>query len=232
MCGLAFLTAAARAQQSALPNAPSSSASAHAGQDAEGTHPAVASRREKFIFPGQTAPSLTGKDKFNMGLIHGISFYSATGWVLAAEYNQVLDGAPNYGTDTGAYGQRLGSAALRGYSEEVFGTSILAPLLHEDPRFYRMGPGHSVARRTWYAVTRTLVTRNDVGGATANWSLLGGNLTGAALTNAYYPARNRSAGQTFRTYAGSMGGATFGFVVDEFLPPKLLIRTIFGGRGR
>ena len=227
VCGMVLLTRGVWGQQS-LPDAPSSLASG----DGDGPDSREPSRRDKFIFPDQTAPRLSGMDKFNMGLIHGISFYSATGWVLAAEYGHVLNGAPNYGTDTGAYGQRLGSAALRGYSEEVLGTSVLAPLLHEDPRFYRMGPGHSVSRRGWYAITRTLVTRNDAGGRTLNLSLLGGNLTGAALTNAYYPARNRSAGQTFQTYAASMGGAAFGFVVDEFLPGKLLTRTIFGARGR
>ncbi len=230
--GLMWLAGAGSAQDLVLPEAPSSFSSSASIVDGETTRSTVASRREKFIFPGQTGPQLTARDKVTMGLIHGISFYSATGWVAAAGYVQVLNGAPNYGTNLGAYGQRLGSAALRGYSEEVLGTSVLASLLHQDPRFYKMGPGHSVLRRTRYAVTRTFVTRSDAGGATANWSLLGGNLLGSALTNAYYPVRNRNAGQTFRTYGGSIGGAAFGFLADEFLPPKLLIRTIFGARNR
>ncbi len=211
-----------------FPEAPSPASAGSSWQDApaESKRPITASNHAKFIFPGQTAPHLTATDKVNMGLIHGISLYSAAGWVVASEYVHLIDGAPNYGTNLGAYGQRLGAAALRGYSEEVLGTSILSPLLHEDPRFFRMGPRRGIAARTLYAVTRTVVTRDDNGGQTLNLSLLGGNLTGAALTNAYYPAANRSAGQTLRTFGGSMGGAAFGFVADEFLPDKLLSRTM------
>jgi len=180
----------------------------------------------KFIFPGQIAPHLTATDKVYMGVLHGVSLYSVVGWVVAAEYEQVTNGTPNYGTDTGAYGQRLGAAALRGYSEEVLGTSVLAPILHEDPRYYKMGNRHNVAVRTAYAVTRTIITRDDNGHLTPNFSLLGGNLAGATLTNAYYPEFNRGFNQTLKTFEGSMGGAAFSFFADEFLKEKILDRTM------
>ena len=186
----------------------------------------MASVRSKFIFPGQTAPQLSATDKVYMGLIHGISLYSAAGWVLAAEYEQVTNGTPNFGTNLGAYGQRLGAAALRGYSEEVLGTSVLAPLLHEDPRFYKMDQRRNVALRATYAVTRTIITRDDRGHFTPNFQLVGGNLAGAALTNAYYLAFNRGFNQTLKTFEGSMAGSAFGFFADEFLPDKLLTRTM------
>lgn len=228
VCVACLLAAPCLAQDETLPDAPSAVTGIGQEQGMVGTraHPVVASNHAKFIFPRQTAPPLSPVDKVNMGLIHGISLYSSIGWVVASEYEHLIEGAPNYGTDAGAYGQRLGSSALRGYTEEVLGTSVLAPLLHEDPRFYRMATGHGIVLRTAYAVTRTVVTRTDAGGHTLNLSLLGGNLAGAALTNAYYPAQNRGFAQTFRTYGGSMGGAAFGFVVDEFLPDKILSRTM------
>jgi hypothetical protein len=227
------LTAAADTT-AALPDAPSaslisSSSSEIASQPQEtssgfedGHRTTTATVRAKFIFPGQIAPHLTPTDKVYMGLIHGVSLYSAVGWVVAAEYEQVTNGTPNYGTDTGAYGQRLGAAALRGYSEEVLGTSVLAPILHEDPRYYKMGNRHNVAVRTAYAVTRTIITRDDNGHLTPNFSLVGGNLAGAALTNAYYPDFNRGFNQTLKTFEGSMGGAAFGFFANEFLKDKIL----------
>jgi len=220
-----------------LPDAPSANIASSSSSEAspleeaqssfeDGHRTTTATVQAKFIFPGQIAPHLTATDKVYMGVLHGVSLYSVVGWIVAAEYAQVTNGTPNYGTDTGAYGQRLGAAALRGYSEEMLGTSVLAPILHEDPRYYKMGNRHNVAVRTAYAVTRTIITRNDDGHLTPNFSLVCGNLAGATLTNAYYPDFNRGFNQTLKTFEGSMGGAAFSFFADEFLKEKILDRTM------
>ena len=67
----------------------------------------------------------------------------------AASYEQALNGSPNYGTDAGAYGQRVGAAAIRDASQTIFSDSIMAPILREDPRYYVMGksPKCSYPRR-------------------------------------------------------------------------------------
>lgn len=177
----------------------------------------VAPVTHKLILPEEIAPPLTARDKVRLGLIHGVSPFSVTGWVLAAGYEQVTDGTPNYGTDSGAYGQRLAAAAVRGYSESVIGTSILAPILHEDPRYYRVGSQHGYFYRTVYAATRPIISRSDDGHSRPNLSLIAGNLIGSALTNAYYPSRNRGFHQTMDTFEGSMGGAAFSFLLDEYV---------------
>jgi hypothetical protein len=92
----------------------------------------------------------------------------------------------------------------------------MATAFHEDPRFYRMGPGRTFATRLAYAVTRPLITRTDGGRDTANLALLSGTLAAAGLTNAYYPAENRGARQTFLTFGSSVGGTAFGDIVREF----------------
>jgi hypothetical protein len=144
------------------------------------------------------------------------------GWVISAGWSHLLDNSPNYGTDKGAFGERLGAAAIRGISEDFLSTSVMAPVFHEDPRYYRLGRrGHSLTQRAVYAATRVFITRSDSGRETANLSLLTGNLEAAALTNAYYPARNRTAGRTMLTYGTSLGGAALGFGVNEFLEDAL-----------
>lgn len=144
------------------------------------------------------------------------------GWFFSAGWSHLLDTSPNYGTDKGAFGQRLGAAALRNVSEDIFSTSIMAPVFHEDPRYYKLGRhGHTITQRAVYAATRVFITRSDSGRETPNWSLITGNLEAAALTNAYYPARNRTARRTMLTFGSSLGGAALGFGVSEFLDDAL-----------
>jgi hypothetical protein len=180
-----------------------------------------ASTTEKYILPGQLAPKLDVGDKIELGFIHGISLYSAAGWVVSSGYSHIVNTTPNYGTDSGAYGQRLGAAALRGYSDEVLRDSVMANVFHQDPRYYKMGPRHNVVVRTLYSTSRIFVTRGDDGSLQPNYSLIAGNAMGAALTNAYYPDVNRGFGQTMETFGTSMYGSAFSFFAAEFLSGAL-----------
>ena len=175
-----------------------------------------ASRRQRYPLPGQPAPVLTPGDKAVMGLQGAFSPYAAVGWISAAGYEQMTNSTPNYGTDRGAFGQRLGASAIRALSEDVLADSVLAPLFHEDPRYYRFGSSHKFFPRLIYAASRSFITRNDQGRTVPNFSQIGANLAGAALTNAYYPQVNRTAMQTFETFGGSLGGTALGDGIAEF----------------
>jgi hypothetical protein len=191
------------------------------GSSGSAQSPTQTSTTDKYILPGQEAPTLTTGDKVELGLIHGVSPFSITGWFVSAGFSHLIDSSPNYGVDKGAFGERLGAAALRGYSEEVFTDSVMAPVFHQDPRYYKLGPSHTIVRRTAYAVSRVLITRNDNGGTELNYSLLTGNLMAAALTNAYYPNVNRSFGQTATTFGTAMAGAAFSYFASEFVSGAL-----------
>jgi hypothetical protein len=189
---------------------------AGSGTASKAATPHEAGEFDKVIEPGDTAAKLTVFDKSLLGMRHSISAFSAAGWVLVAGYEQVTNGSPNYGQTGKGFAQRLGAAAARDFSEGVFSDAIVAPILHQDPRYYRMGPRHNVLKRFVYAGTRTIFTRTDGGVQTVNFSLLGGNVAGAALTQAYYPPINRGFGEVAKTFATSIGGAAFGFEFDEF----------------
>ena len=208
-----------------LPEAPeiSSSLDLHtawsidaAGEGGQRTAPAMAGRYDKYIAAGQTAPKLSASDKVVLGLRDAVSPFSALGWVSAASYEQIVNGSPNYGQTGKGYAQRLGAAAARDVSEGIFTDSILSPVLHEDPRYYRMGPSHNFVKRLFYAGTRPLITRTDGGRLTPNFALLGGELAGSALTPAYYPPLNRSFTEVTKTFGGSVGSTALGLVMTEF----------------
>jgi hypothetical protein len=171
---------------------------------------------QKVIEPGQRASQLTAGQKGWFGVRAAFSPYNILIWPAAAGYGQLLNGSPNFGTDRGAFGQRLGAAAIRDSTENIFSDSIMAPIFREDPRYYRLGSEHRMAVRALYAITRPLITRSDEGGATPNFALLSGTLAGASLTNAYYPQINRGAKQTFETFGGSIGGEAFSDFIREF----------------
>jgi hypothetical protein len=173
------------------------------------------------IAPDEMAQPMSAHDKIVGGLRHSVSLFSATGWLSSAGWAQLNNGIPNYGTDKGAFGQRLGTAAIHGTSNGIFSSSIFAPLFHEDPRYYIMGRGNNFFKRAIYATTRTIITRTDDGHATPNFALWAGNAAGAALTVTYFPAKNTTSKEVAKTFGTSLGGSTVGFFVREFIGDAL-----------
>lgn len=208
----------------AAANDSSSSADSHFGsppatQSARQTR--MASRLDKVVSPEQPAPTLSGRDKVLMGVKDSVTPFSIVSWFTAAGYSHLTNSSPNFGVNSGAFGERLGAAAIRGISGNILSNSIMANVFHEDPRYYQMGRSHSIGKRIVYAGTRVFLTRADSGKTTANLSLLFGTLASSILTNAYYPQRNHGVGQTMEIFAGSVGGSALGFGVTEFLGDAL-----------
>jgi hypothetical protein len=184
--------------------------------------PKHAAHLQMTIAPGEVADPMTVQEKVVGGLKDSVSLFSALGWITSAGWEQIWNDSPNYGTNAGAFGQRLGAATLRGVSEGIFSESFFAPVFHEDPRYYIMGAGHPFFKRLVYAGTRVLITRTDGGHTTPNFSLIAGNAAGAALTVTYYPAKNTTFSEVAQTFGGSLGGSALGFVVDEFIVDALV----------
>ena len=176
----------------------------------------------KYIEPNQRAQPLTGVgQKLLFGADQIISPYFLVAVVGSATYEQALNGSPNYGTNGGAYGQRLGAAAIRDASQSIFSDGLMPAAFHQDPRYYVRGKSHSAFARGTYAVSRVFVTRTDGGATAPNYSLFAGHAATAALENAYYPDINRNATETAKSYASSFAGAALSNVVREFFPDLL-----------
>jgi hypothetical protein len=200
------------------PALPDGASSAQAAPTATPRH---APHLQYVIRPGEVADPLTVHEKIVGGFKDSVSLFAAAGWLGSAGWEQLWNGSPNYGTDSGAFGERLGAAAIRGISQGVFSESLFAPIFREDPRYYVMGRGHNFFKRAIYAGTRTIITRTDGGRTTPNFALIAGNGAGSALTVFYYPSQNTSATEVMTTWGGGLGGSAVGFLVDEFLPDIL-----------
>ncbi len=178
--------------------------------------PNIAPKLTKYIPSGWTAQTINGHDKVLIGLRDLYSPLNFLAMVASAGYEQAFNGSPNYGTDRGAFGQRLGAAAIRESTQGLFTDTLFAPIFHEDPRYYVQGRSHNFLYRAAYAATRPVITRTDSGGSSVNVALLAGYAASSALSYTYYPQINRNFHDTVSSFGGSLGGAAIGFAFSEF----------------
>ena len=128
------------------------------------------SAKQKFI--------VAGKDTFDYsalfvaGLQAGIAMNSKS-------YPEFGQGLKGYGQD---YWHTLADTA----SENFFVGGVGPVIFHQDNRFYTLGHG-SFGKRSWYAVTRVLVTRRDNGNETFNFSEVIGSGASAGFSTLWYP---------------------------------------------
>jgi hypothetical protein len=150
-------------------------------------------------------------DETESPLLPGAAFFNAT-------TSQLTRSIPHYGGEAGGYVKRFVASAADDTAQNFFGDYVMASLLHEDTRYRRAGPGHSFPRRVAHAAFSGLVARNFSGGRTVNWSNITGSAIGAAISNAYYPAVDRSASITASNFAQNVIGAGLGNLAPEFWP--------------
>jgi len=91
-------------------------------------------------------------------------------------------------------------------------------LFRQDPRYFQMGKG-GFARRTWYALTRILVTRADSGNAQFNVSEFTGSALAAGIsTYTYHPESDKKLTTVMSVWGTQVGLDGFANEVKEFWP--------------
>jgi len=123
----------------------------------------------------------------------------------------------SFGHGTQGFGKYYGGA----FADQAVGnlmTEGLFPIaLRQDPRYFVKGTG-GFWKRTGYAISREVITRGDDGRSHFNTSELAGNAAAAGISNVYYPAANRSFGNTANKWGQQIGLDTFFNVAKEFWP--------------
>ena len=152
--------------------------------------------------------TIAAKDSFD-GAVY------PTALVMSVIY-QAEDSNPSFGQGFKGYAQRAGTA----FGDQMIGNlmteGFMPALLHEDPRYFRIGEG-SFGRRLWYALRQTVVTRTDSNHKIFNFAEWGGNSVAVGLANLYY--------QDGRTWQDNVqrlliqcGTDTMSNVLKEFWP--------------
>jgi hypothetical protein len=174
-----------------------------------------------YVVYDSSGVPLTPKLKFELALKSSIDPVTFGGVLLYAGINQAAH-RPNYiGNDVG-YGQRVGAFYADGLSDILFGGAILPTLLHQDPRYFYMGPDRGTKKqRFWYAVRTPFVCKGDNGKWEPNYSSIGGDLISGSLSNLYYPQSDRGAGLVLSSAAIGAGGRVVMALAQEFVLRKL-----------
>ena len=134
---------------------------------------------------------------------------------LAAQSQMAAGGLKHAGGFAGFgeyYGRSVADQIVGAYVTEA----ILPSLLHEDPRFFRLGKGPAL-HRAFYAASRIFITKKDNGGTGFYFSEIVGNLGVAAVGDLYYP-NSQSLSTLGSRYGLSLGNDMISNVLTEFWP--------------
>ena len=162
--------------------------------------------------------SLTASQKLNLAFHSATSPFAFGKPFLVAGYHEALDEDVGFGWGAEGYGKRVGVAYLNSLNSTIIGSGILTSVLHQDPRYFRLGYG-TVRYRGLYAVANVFICQHDdTRKWEPNYSNLGGHLIAAAISNAYYPSDETSAGQVLSRGMSSIAWSAVGPVFHEFWP--------------
>lgn len=234
-----FITAVPVFAQAPLDEPSATTAQTQAPQSTAPRAQVPAAQQPGVIAPGKTE---AGEDKYVFGVLPnyrtaemdrvGRALTPKQKLAIAAKdsfaYPLVLLGAayaglyqlennhPEFGQGLQGYAKRFGTS----YSDQAVGNfmteGFFPILLKQDPRYFRMAHG-TKGQRTWYALTRIVVTRTDSGQKTLNYSELAGNATAAAISLSYYPD-NRNVPDYLQNWGIQLGTDAVSQVLKEFWP--------------
>ncbi len=166
---------------------------------------------------GKVAP-LTVKQKWGLAIKETADPFNVVNAAFGAAFSQMGNQTPKYGEGGEAYGERFGAALADFGTQNFFSAGVLASLLHQDPRYFRKGPGTGVVKRVLYSISRIAITRQDSGRTAFNFSGIGGMALGIAASNIYYPSASvRGTVMAGRVETSLFGGVT-GNLMSEFWP--------------
>jgi len=164
------------------------------------------------------AVSMTARQKMGLALRSTIDPFQFAAAFMVAGYHEAMDDDPGFGWGAMGYFKRSGAAYLDAFDGDIIGNGILPALLHQDPRYFRMGHG-TVSHRILYAMATNVIARHDnTGKWEPNYSNVGGNIIAGAISNLYYPSQNSGWGQTISNGMIVTAEGGLGSLFQEFWP--------------
>ena len=147
--------------------------------------------------------------------------------------SQAQNSEPGFGQGWGAYGKRFAAAFSDGCIENFMVGAVLPSALREDPRYFQKGHG-GFFHRSYYAVSRMVLTRTDSGREQFNFAEIVGSAASSTIsTYSYHPKggyistasdphlfirSDRTIKNTASVWATQLGYDTLTVWVKEFWP--------------
>jgi hypothetical protein len=164
------------------------------------------------------AVSLTAKEKVHLAFRSAVDPYTFAIAFIVAGLGEARGDDPRFGWGPEGYGKRSGAAYLDAFDGTMIGNAFLPIILHQDPRYFRLGHG-TFRHRLFYAVATSFICKHDnTGKWEPNYSNVGGNIISGAISNVYYPDAKNGIAQTFEAGITVTLEGTFGASLQEFWP--------------
>jgi hypothetical protein len=164
-----------------------------------------------------SAPPLNPRQKFELAFKISVNPYQFALVGAVAAIGQAQDSFPEYGQGWKGYGKRYGAGYFDAFDGNMIGNAALPVLLHQDPRYYRMGTG-SIKKRFLYAVAFVAICKGDNGKWQPGYSNILGNLAAGGISNLYYPASDRGFGLTVERGMTVTAEGAIANIIQEFVP--------------
>jgi hypothetical protein len=177
------------------------------------------------VLDGSALP-LTPRQKMRAAFHSAIDPYQFGLALLTSGYGQATDSHssidPNgthhgYGQGWAGFGERYGANYVDQFNGTIIGNGVLPVLLHQDPRYYRMGTG-SFKKRLLYSLSTTVRCKGDNGKWQPSYSNVLGNLVAGGISNLYYPKAERGFGLTIEQGFEVTAEGSIGALLIEFYP--------------
>jgi hypothetical protein len=191
-------------------------------------------KRILFIIPNfrsvsadEKLPPTTTRQKFKLTLDDTFDYSAFAETAILAGMGEAQTSEPEFHGGFPGYARYY----WHSYADLADGnlmTEFLFPVTtREDPRYYTLG--HSgFPRRTVYAISRLVITRNNQGNNTVNLSEIAGNGAAAAISGLYYPRAERGWTKTGQRWVLQVGIDGLSNFVKEFWPE--VNRDLFKGK--
>jgi hypothetical protein len=136
---------------------------------------------------------------------------------MLAAYGQATNSTPEFHQGAAGYARYYWHNFVDQAIENYMVEAVVPIITHQDNRYYTLGQG-GFFKRTGYALSRVVITRNDAGNNTFNTSEVIGAGAAAGISNLYYPSRERTFSNTASKWGINVGVDGASFVLKEFWP--------------
>jgi hypothetical protein len=160
----------------------------------------TASQKLKLAFRSATDP-----------MAFGVAF-------VMAGYHEAMHSDVGFPWGIKGYGERSGAAYLDTFDGSMIGNGILPAILHQDPRYFRLGHGTTTHRLLYALMTNVVCKHDNTHKWEPNYSNVLGNLASGGISNLYYPSNNSGVSQTFTNGFLVTAEGGIGSVFQEFWP--------------
>jgi hypothetical protein len=168
------------------------------------------------VLGGKAVP-LTSGQKFKLFFRGSIDPFQFAIAGIDAGIEQAENEYPEYKQGAEGLAKRYGASFTDSFDGNFWGNAVLPSLLHQDPRYFRLGHGKAL-HRILYSASTTVRCKGDNGNWQPNYSNILGNFIGGAISNAYYPASDRGVALTLERGVTVSAEGILGAMAIEFYP--------------